>query len=129
MKQFNNNQILQDFQFLSILGLEISTWFFTRLTSKQIRNYFTRGTLRSLLTALKVFVTAQKIEKGFKILVERKKGSVVIYKSVVDRQSHGKKFAKTKCFVSNALFDNLKFAKKYVWIVKYYKKYLQFRYK
>ena len=49
MKQFNNNQILQDFQFLSIPGLEISTRFFIRLTSKQIRNCFTGGTLRSLL--------------------------------------------------------------------------------
>ena len=41
MKQFNNNQILQDFQLLSIPGLEISMWFFIRLTSKQIRNCFT----------------------------------------------------------------------------------------
>ena len=108
-------------------GLETNSWkkqlvFFTNFymvnfalhTGRTVKTSHFQFNFSLSLAALIAFVTAQKIEKGFKILVERKKGSVVIYKSVVDRQSHGKKIAKTKCFVSNALFDNLKFAKKYV---------------
>ena len=39
---------------------------------------------------------------------------------MVDRQSRGHETAKTKCFVSNALFDYLKFEEGYVWVLKYY---------
>ena len=84
---------------------------FALRTGRTVKTFHFQFNFSLSLTALIVFVTAQKIEKGFKILVERKKKGLWC---VVDRQSHGQKFAKTKCIVSNTLFDNLKFAKKYV---------------
>ena len=49
---------------------------------------------------------------------------MVIYYSVVERQSHGHETAETKYFISNAWFEPLKFALEYDWGVNYYKKYL-----
>ena len=64
------------------------------------------------------------MKKASKFDLQLKKRVFGELKAVVDWQSHGHKTAKTKCFVSNAYFDYLKFAEGYVWVVKYDKKYL-----